>query len=106
MSRAKGRCCDTCHQPVSPGEGVLVIDEHEALMVAHKIKQYPCQRIPRACWRWGHDRCIQGGNFIIPDDCIDTPRKALGWTLELVRYEWFAGTDWDVMMDRLGYVEG
>jgi hypothetical protein len=125
MARKTWPPCDVCREPVTTKEGVILVDEIKALEIANESEVEEARNLAEhdyrhtvvnlgdsgppeeVRWWYGHTRCFldHAGEYWIPTTRIDTPRKALGWTLHLMEKRWLPYTDWDAMMRRLEYVE-
>lgn len=60
-----------------------------------------------AQWRWEHTDCTDDtGSYWIDGSRINTPAKALGWTLHLMRKvdSYTKYSNWEIMLRRLGLV--
>lgn len=116
--------CDVCGRPVAAGRGVLAVDTRRAWeavgareavdarlhaaygsggLVVIPLDAFAAYPDP-VHWEWGHARCVRG-DYAIDEERIDTPAKALGWTLHLMKKAWFEATGWETSVRRLGLVE-
>ena len=114
--------CDVCGRAVARGRGILAVDTRAAMETTAEMRSADRRNeallsggravdltelevgpapVP---WEWGHARCVRG-DYAIDEDRIDTPGKALDWTLHLMKKAWFEATDWERAVRRLGLVE-
>jgi hypothetical protein len=112
------RSCCICKKEVVWSKGALVLkgDMRDIKAYQDKVKDWEethnmeigvsasellllPDRVP---WIWGHQKCVDRFQFYwIDGERIDTPLKALHWTLHMMEKNWFESTRWDSVIDRL-----
>jgi hypothetical protein len=111
--------CDYCEKVIGPlKDAVLDVDQYEATQRWRIIKEFEDSTEGQAVsaadmaklpdlvpWMWGHRTCGPASTYWFKADRIDNPKKALGWTLHLMKKVWFSATDWETAMRRFAFVE-
>ena len=105
--------CEVCGKAASTKDGYLRItwadinalsrmvhDEHKRVSRAVKL-EHIVGREERPYWQWGHMACLEGDDYWIAADRIDTLEKAMAWTLHLLEKGWFPASDWERAIRRL-----
>lgn len=113
MAEKKWPPCQVCGKPVSTRNGTLAVFQKELFQYKldcddwerrygnfesegrHTWSNENLHKPPPVKWTWGHTKCLSGLKYFeIEYSCFDSASKALSWTIELMKKDWFKYTNW------------